>query len=92
MRTHFLKSWPWFFQAMKDGRKLHDMRHTDRDYAVGDKGVLKEFDPRDGHYTGRELEMVITYMTSRDTPCALSSNGLAQDHVILSLKPYAPAV
>lgn len=86
MDTHHVKSWPWFFQAMVAGRKKHDMRTTDRDYKVGDILCLQEFDPRSGTYTGDEHLMNITYITSRDTPCALSSNGLAQDHVILSLE------
>lgn len=84
--THTVKSWPWFYEPMIKGIKKHDMRTTDRDYKVGDYLHLREFDPRTGKYTGREDTMKITYITSRDTPCALSSNGLAQDHVILSLE------
>lgn len=86
MAVHKVKSWPWFFQPMVDGEKKHDMRNTDRNYRVGDTLILQEFDPRTGRYTGREHKMTITYITSRDTPCALSSNGLAQDHVILSVE------
>jgi len=85
MEVHKVKSWPWFFEAMKAGSKKHDMRKTDRNYKVGDMLLLQEFDPRTGQYTGREHSMVITYITSRETPCALSSNGLAQDHIILSV-------
>jgi len=84
--VHTMKSWPWFFEPMMAGLKMHDMRTTERDFKIGDTVILKEFDPRVGVYTGRTLQMAITYITSRDTPCALSSNGLAQDHVILSLK------
>ena len=86
MQYHVVKSWPWFFQAMADGKKKHDMRQTDRNYQVGDTLSLREFDPRTGKYTGLCLDKKITYITSRDTPCALSSNGLAPDHVILSLE------
>lgn len=86
MTVHRVKSWPWFFEPMVNRVKKHDMRTTDRDYKVGDVLLLQEFDPRTGHYTGREHSMTITYITSRDTPCALSSNGLAQDHVILSVE------
>lgn len=86
MTTHYMKSWPWFFDAFVNGLKLHDLRKKDRDFKVGDKVYLQEFDPRNGQYTGNELLMEITYMTSNDTPCALSSNALQRDHVILSLR------
>ena len=85
MSTHTVKSWPWFFQAMKAGAKKHDMRPMDRDWKIGDTVVLQEFDPRSGEYTGNEHVMEITYITSRNTPCALSSVALDKDHVILSL-------
>lgn len=81
-----MKSWPWFFDAFLDGRKLHDLRKKDRDYAVGDTVILEEYDPRTGSYSGRRLAAEISYMTSNDTPCALSSNALDRDHVILSLR------
>jgi hypothetical protein len=80
-----MKSWPWFFQAFVDGLKLHDLRKKDRNFQPGDDVLLQEYDPRTGNYTGRELKATITYLTSNDVPCALSSNALARDHVILSL-------
>lgn len=86
--NHEMKSWPWFFQAFMDGNKLHDLRQKDRDFQIGDVVVLKEYDPRTGKYSGSELAMEISYMTSNDTPCALSSNALARDHVILSLRKW----
>lgn len=86
---HKLKSWPAFFQAFLDEQKLHDLRQDDRAFKRGDTVLLQEYDPFQGHYTGRELMMEITYITGRDTPCALSSNALARDHVILSLKKWA---
>ena len=70
-----LKSWPWFFDEMVAGRKKHDMRDKrERDYTVGDLILLREYDPRGLGYTGRTASMVITYITSNDTPCAMSSN------------------
>jgi hypothetical protein len=83
---HEMKSWPWFFEEFLSGNKLHDMRKNDRNYEVGDKVMLQEFDPRTGKYSGRELLTKITYITNNLTPCALSSNALAKDHSILSLK------
>ncbi|MEP3248071.1 MAG: DUF3850 domain-containing protein [Sneathiella sp.] len=87
MTTHIVKSWTHLFQAAKDGVKTHDIRdRTEREYRVGDYLVLKEFDFVRGEYTGDELLTKITYITDRDTPCAMSSNGLAQDLCILSIQ------
>jgi len=42
-----------------------------------------------GTYTGREALAGITFITNATTPCALSSNALAKDHAILSIKLLA---
>lgn len=87
--AHFdyeVKSWPWFFEPMVAGNKKHDMRDKrDRDYCVGDRMLLREFDPRTGEYSGREAVAYITYITDNVTPCAMSSNALSRDHAILSV-------
>ena len=86
MQVHKVKSWTSFFQAFRTGAKKHDMRDLkDRVYKVGDTLILQEYDPFKGEYTGEELSMKITYITSRDTPCAFSSAALDRDYCILSL-------
>lgn len=83
---HKVKSWPQLFEAALSGAKSHDMRKcADRDYRVGDKLRLQEYDPASGRYTGRELLMKITYITSAKFPCALSGDGLHPDYCILSI-------
>jgi hypothetical protein len=47
--------------------------------------LLCEYDPFGGGYTGRWALFEITYITSNDTPCAMSSNALARDACILSV-------
>lgn len=87
IQVHEVKSWCAFFQAFKSGAKKHDMRDMfDRDYKVGDVLILNEYDPFKGEYTGEKLAMRITYITSRDTPCAFSSAALSRDFCILSLE------
>lgn len=87
MATHKVKSWVPFFQAFKRGEKKHDMRDMfDRNYKVGDELLLQEYDPFEGRYTGHTLLMKITYITSRDTPCAFSSSALDKNYCILSLE------
>jgi hypothetical protein len=84
---HKVKSWNYLFQAAKSGAKKHDFRDaTERDYKIGDQLLLQEFNPATGQYTGEELLVNITYKTDRQTPCALSSNGLAQNMVVLSIE------
>src|SRR5271156_1727019 len=83
---HRVKSWPSFFEATLAGVKTHDVRRvTDRDYRVGDTLRLMEFDPKKQQYTGRELCVRITYMTSAKLPCALSESCLHPDYCILSI-------
>ncbi len=83
---HKVKSWPSFFEATLSGAKTHDVRRmSDRDYQVGDTLRLMEFDPDKNQYTGRELCVRITYITSANAPCALSEACLHPDYCILSI-------
>lgn len=44
-KTHHLKTWPKYFKALLDGGKTFELRNNDRNFAVGDILVLKEFKP-----------------------------------------------
>jgi hypothetical protein len=82
-----LKSWPAFFKALNDQSKTHDIRNTrDRDFYVGQPIIIQEYNPFTGQYTGSELEVEVTYITSHHTPCAVSSAVLDRDFSVLSLK------
>lgn len=84
--SHELKSWPQFFNPIITGDRRHELRRNDRDYRVGDSLVLREFDPSRGAYTGRSCTAVVTSITSRDEPCAVSVEGLSQDFCILTIR------
>lgn len=85
--THRLKCWPEFFQAILDGRKMHDLRRCDdRHFSIGDRLELREFDPKTERYSGRELTVEVTYVTSAEVPCALSAQALDRNFCILSIK------
>ena len=87
MSLYVIKSWSPFFQQIKSGKKLHDLRDMrDRNYKVGDELTLLEYEPFLGCYTGEELTVEITYITSNKTPCAMSSSALDNNFCILSLK------
>ena len=83
---HKVKSWPQLFDATLRGAKTHELRRADeRDYQVGDMLRLQEFDPQTQQYTGREMTVRITYITSAKFPCALSEGALHADYCILSV-------
>lgn len=87
MEVHEVKSWSYLFDAIKDGRKKHDIRDMrDRNYGVGDIMILRRFDQIKGEYTGESLEARITYITNRDTACAFSSAVLDRNFGILSIE------
>jgi hypothetical protein len=90
---HTLKCWPEFFEAIAMGRKTHDLRRSDdRKFHVGQLLCLREFDPKIGRYSGREIVVCITYITSGDLPCALSKEALSQNYCILSIRLVSASI
>jgi hypothetical protein len=65
--VHELKVWPAQFNALDTGVKGHEVRRFDRDYRVGDRLLLREFDPDRQAFTGRTLTRVVTHMTNPGT-------------------------
>lgn len=78
MNTHDLKTWPRFFGAVMSGAKTFEARKDDRGFAVGDRLMLREWDPETGRYTGAALERYVTYIL-RD------SEHVAPGYCILAL-------
>ncbi len=54
-------SW-MYFEDVLSGKKPFELRWDDRGYAVGDTLLLKEV--RDGAYTGRSCQKLITFKLS----------------------------
>jgi hypothetical protein len=84
--VHHVKSWMRLFGPTAAGKKTHELRYNDRNYKVGDILDLQEYDQEIKKYTGRSTKVEITYMTSAENPCAMSSVGLNEGFVILSVK------
>ena len=61
--THQIKTWPGEFEAVRTGRKCHEVRRNDRGYCVGDFLILKEWNPATEQYTGRAVLRRVTYLT-----------------------------
>lgn len=87
MNKHECKSWAHFYDAIAAGDKKHDLRYDlDRNFQVGDLITLRRYDNIAGKYTGEELTVRVTYITSKAVPCAFSSAVLDKDYCILSLE------
>ena len=81
MKTHELKTWPEYFAAVASGAKNFEIRSTkDRTFEVGDKVVLKEWDPATSSYSGRLRVRQITYIVAGAPflPDRLAVLGLAK--------------
>jgi hypothetical protein len=77
MSEHDLKTWPDYFEAIRDGSKTFEIRLDDRGFKVGDVLWLQEWDNLNFHYTGRSMRRRVTYV--------LRDFGLAANHVCLGL-------
>ena len=84
MHEHELKTWPVPFRAVVSGAKLHEIRTCrDRNFAPGDVLRLREWDPATTQYTGDEVYVQVTYVTSPgswnlpDDVCVMSIRKLA---------------
>lgn len=61
-QKHELKTWPDCFVAVKAGNKPFDVRENDLNFQIGDKLLLREFDPDTEQYTGRTLVRWVSYV------------------------------
>lgn len=59
-KTHELKIYPKYFEAILDGKKTFEIRKNNRNFHVGDSIVLREF--VNIKYSGRETHATIKYM------------------------------
>jgi hypothetical protein len=78
---HELKTHPEPFEAIRDGRKFHEVRVNDRNYSIGDELLLREWNPGTEEYTGRQLQRIVSYITEGGTW------GLPENLCVLSLHP-----
>lgn len=67
--THYKKTWPDYFQMLKDGKKKFDIRLADFEVKEGDLIVFEEWNPEIKDFTGRKLEMKVTFvLKTKDLP------------------------
>ena len=82
-RTHELKILPEYFDAVLDGRKTFEIRKNDRDFAVGDTLILKEWNEMYRMPTGRQLRCEITYILKSNEET--KEYGLMKGFCIMSI-------
>ena len=63
-KTHTLKTWPDFFDAVASGDKTFEIRKNDRGFQKGDKLILEKFDPAEPekYANANALYVDVTYV------------------------------
>ena len=79
--THELKIQPQYFKEVISGLKTFEIRKNDRDFCVGDRLVLKEWE--NDKYTGRTTIRTISYMTDymQKKGCIVTGKQIGRAHV-----------
>lgn len=75
---HELKILPTYFRDVLRGNKTFEVRKNDRNFQVGDKLILKEWE--NGEYTGNILEKNVTYILDD------SSGYVLEGYVVMGIK------
>ena len=60
---HSLKTWPEYFEAVRQERKTFEIRENDREFKVGDWLQLHEWCPKSKDYTGQVILTRVIYLT-----------------------------
>jgi hypothetical protein len=85
MKTHQLKTWPKYFDAVARGEKRFEVRRDDRDFEVGDIVTLQRFDPKKNAFTGAEMNFQIGYILRG------SVFGIEAGHCVFGLQDLEPS-
>jgi hypothetical protein len=75
-----LKTWPVYFHALWSSEKTFEVRKDDRDYKVGDRLILQEYDPRAECYLDREIHADVTYKMPG------GRWGIAEEYCVMALR------
>ncbi|WP_337045318.1 DUF3850 domain-containing protein [Emticicia sp. 17c] len=60
--NHKLKTWPEYFQKVWTGEKTFEVRLNDRNFQIGDKLWLQEYDNQKHEFTGKYIKTTVTYV------------------------------
>ena len=89
MKTHKLKIWPRWFEAVESGLKTFEIRRDDRGFQVGDFLLLEEYRNGVGEYTGRSITRQISYIARAGFDA--EAFGLKEGFCVLGLEEDTPS-
>ena len=69
MKTHSLKTVNPHFQDIWNFEKLFEVRKNDRDFKVGDKLILLEYNQQTNTYSNRKITTSISYILDDPNFC-----------------------
>lgn len=75
--THYLKIHPIYLKHILNESKTFEVRKNDRNFQKGDTLVLQEYE--DSKYSGREVEVEITYVLEK-------FEGIKDGYAVLGIK------
>lgn len=81
-KTHELKCWPKYFEAIVHRKKTFEVRYNDRGYSIGDVLILREYDNDKKEYTRRQTRVRVT-----DT---FADFGLQPGWLVMAIEPFIP--
>lgn len=78
--THELKTWVEFFDDVLFLRKIFEVRKNDRNFQVGDKLLLREWDNINSEYTGHKCLREVSYFLTG------TEWGISEGYCVLGIK------
>lgn len=91
MRTIHKKIWKQSFDKILSGEKKFELRLADFDVDRGDTLVLEEWDKDAEQYTGRSMEVTVTYLfKTKEQPFWPKEDVEKYGFQILSIEPKKP--
>ena len=61
-KVHELKIRPEYYNPVSNGTKTFEVRRDDRNFITGDFLILREYVEQQKRYTGREVQVAVTYI------------------------------
>jgi len=87
MQTHYLKTWPEYFEDLKAGIKTFEVRYNDRKFAVEDIVILQNYNLDTKEYSGEQLYFKIKYIVNWNDNI-ITEMALKVGYSILGLEPH----
>lgn len=85
VQTHELKTWPAVFWNTVQRIKTFEYRKNDRDFRLGDRLLLREYDPDRDVYSGQAILVYVSYILYGP------DYGIPEGYCVMSVKPVSGA-